>query len=170
MSEFFFILMMLSILDDTRMPSHASSPGRFQCSAQGAAAWGLLRLLSCLGSSCSWGPGVLPARSGAGGGHTGEQRGLQGKALLAPLRAHLCHARALGGFRCQYLCVCRFSDCAWPCHRPDVFSFAVQTLVIKVSGVILSVVGGLAVGKVTEPERCCLGRSPSALCVLAEPA
>lgn len=30
------------------------------------------------------------------------------------------------------------------------FSIVFQTLVIKVSGVILSVVGGLAVGKVTE--------------------
>lgn len=36
-------------------------------------------------------------------------------------------------------------------ERIDIFSFVFQTLVIKVSGVILSVVGGLAVGKVTEP-------------------
>ena len=38
----------------------------------------------------------------------------------------------------------------WPVVRFGIFSFVFQTLVIKVSGVILSVVGGLAVGKVTE--------------------
>lgn len=37
-----------------------------------------------------------------------------------------------------------------PVIRFGIFSFVFQTLVIKVSGVILSVVGGLAVGKVTE--------------------
>lgn len=51
-------------------------------------------------------------------------------------------------------------------QRLDIFSFVFQTLVIKVSGVILSVVGGLAVGKVTEPEEHCLGLSPSTLCPL----
>lgn len=51
-------------------------------------------------------------------------------------------------------------------QRLDIFFFVFQTLVIKVSGVILSVVGGLAVGKVTEPEEHCLGLSPSTLCPL----
>lgn len=42
----------------------------------------------------------------------------------------------------------RFSDRVWSVIRLDTLSFVFQTLVIKVSGVILSVVGGLAVGKV----------------------
>lgn len=41
----------------------------------------------------------------------------------------------------------------WPLISFGIFSFVFQTLVIKVSGVILSVVGGLAVGKVTECSR-----------------
>lgn len=41
-------------------------------------------------------------------------------------------------------------DHVWPLISFGIFSFVFQTLVIKVSGVILSVVGGLAVGKVTE--------------------
>lgn len=51
-------------------------------------------------------------------------------------------------------------------QRLDTFSFLFQTLVIKVSGVILSVVGGLAVGKVMEPEERCFGLIPSILHVL----
>lgn len=53
-------------------------------------------------------------------------------------------------------------------QRLDTLSFVFQTLVIKVSGVILSVVGGLAVGKVMQPEERCSGLSPSALRVLPE--
>lgn len=44
-------------------------------------------------------------------------------------------------------------DHVWPLISFGIFSFVFQTLVIKVSGVILSVVGGLAVGKVTECSR-----------------
>lgn len=54
----------------------------------------------------------------------------------------------------------RFLDHVWPLIRLGAISFVFQTLVIKVSGVILSVVGGLAVGKVTECSYPCL--SPSA--------
>lgn len=53
-------------------------------------------------------------------------------------------------------------------QRLDTFSFVLQTLVIKVSGVILSVVGGLAVGKVMEPEGHRFGLSPSVTHVLSE--
>lgn len=45
-------------------------------------------------------------------------------------------------------------------QRLDTLSFVFQTLVIKVSGVILSVVGGLAVGKVMQPESLCPPCSP----------
>lgn len=51
-------------------------------------------------------------------------------------------------------------------QRLDIFFFVFQTLVIKVSGVILSVVGGLAVGKVTEPKEGCLSLSSSTFCPL----
>lgn len=54
----------------------------------------------------------------------------------------------------------KFLDHVWPLIRLGAISFVFQTLVIKVSGVILSVVGGLAVGKVTECSYPCL--SPSA--------
>ena len=56
----------------------------------------------------------------------------------------------------------RFLDHVWPLIRLGAISFVFQTLVIKVSGVILSVVGGLAVGKVTECSCPCLSHSAPA--------
>lgn len=76
--------------------------------------------------------------------------------------AHGCWVACVISITSCAVLLLRFSDLMWPLIR-DLIHFVFQTLVIKVSGVILSVVGGLAVGKVTELEEHCLGLSPTTL-------
>lgn len=76
--------------------------------------------------------------------------------------AHECWVACVISITSCAVLLLRFSDLMWPLIR-DLIHFVFQTLVIKVSGVILSVVGGLAVGKVTELEEHCLGLSPTTL-------
>lgn len=155
---------MLNVLDDTLIPR--GWQGRLP-------PWPFPVFWSACLSRCVPPTPIWGADAPGGLDTPGEQSDLKGEeAVLAPpsalFVAHGC--RLLGDESC-FVCsaVAQVLRQGAICNqRLDTLSFVFQTLVIKVSGVILSVVGGLAVGKVMEPEERCLGLSPSALHVLSE--
>lgn len=122
LSKFFLILLCLIVSDTLtlgELGSQASSCGHFQGFGQGASAWDLLRLFSYpyRGGGAPGGLESYSLRAGGVVDTLGKQSALEGKAVLAPLRAlfvaHVCRvAYAISVALCAVLLL-RFSDCMW---------------------------------------------------------